>query len=52
VRRVALLLTYILVVSPIGLISRMVRDPMRRRWSHRSRSYWDLLAGAGRSHRN
>ena len=30
---------YYLVVTPAGAVSRLVRDPMRRRWNRRTTSY-------------
>ena len=34
---------YYLVVTPVGLIVKLVRDPLRREWDARAASYWDEL---------
>jgi len=34
---------YYLVVTPAGLIVKLARDPLRRRWDARAASYWDEL---------
>jgi hypothetical protein len=39
-RNVPLFLLYYLVLTPIGLVSRVVRDPLARRWSRHAASYW------------
>lgn len=33
---------YYLVVTPIGLVSRLIHDPLSRRWNRGARSYWIL----------
>lgn len=38
--RAALFLVYFLLVTPAGLVSRVVRDPMRRRLDPSAASYW------------
>ena len=43
---VPLALVYYLVLTPIGLVSRLVRDPLRRRFDARAASYWIRLDGA------
>ncbi len=40
VRRVLLALVYVLLVTPIGLLSRVTHDPLRRRWRRRAETYW------------
>lgn len=35
---------YYLVVTPIGLIIRLARDPLHRRWIRRAGSYWCIPA--------
>jgi len=37
---VLLLVFYLLVVTPVGLAVRLVRDPLRRRPDRRAASYW------------
>ncbi|MDI9830640.1 MULTISPECIES: hypothetical protein [unclassified Streptomyces] len=39
-RNVLLTVVYVLIVVPVGLVLRVVRDPMRRSWSRRRESYW------------
>lgn len=39
-RRLLLFVTYYLLVTPIGLLTRVVRDPLSRRRNPRSPSYW------------
>ncbi|MBB5120587.1 hypothetical protein [Streptomyces eurocidicus] len=36
---------YYLVVTPVGLVSRRLRDPLARRWDPRARTYWIPVAG-------
>jgi hypothetical protein len=43
-RTLLLLLAYYLVVTPVGLVGRLVRDPMSRRWDKGAQSYWILTA--------
>lgn len=40
VRTVLLAVVYYLVVTPIGLLSRVVRDPLARGWHRKAESYW------------
>jgi hypothetical protein len=41
VSRLLLLLSFVLLVTPLGLIMRLVgRDPMVRKWDEGSESYW------------
>jgi len=42
-RRLSFALLYLLVVTPVGLLTRLVHDPLRRRWSRRATSYWIFL---------
>jgi hypothetical protein len=35
---------YYLVLTPVALVVRLVRDPLRRRWDPRRHTYWDDLA--------
>ena len=35
-----LFVLYFLVVVPLGWVSRVVRDPMRRRWRPAATTYW------------
>jgi len=47
-----LFLVYYLVVTPYGLVSRVVRDPLQRRWEPRRTSYFTPLEHpAGRDRR-
>ncbi|MCX5313052.1 hypothetical protein [Streptomyces sp. NBC_00154] len=39
-RRVVLLAVYLLVVTPAGLASRLIRDPLTRRTRRCVPSYW------------
>ncbi|MET8468656.1 hypothetical protein ABZY90_12240 [Streptomyces sp. NPDC006422] len=39
-RNALLTVVYVLFVVPVGLVLRVVRDPMRRSWSRRRASYW------------
>ncbi|MBN0049115.1 hypothetical protein JS756_34555 [Streptomyces actuosus] len=39
-RTFLLLIAYCLIVTPIGLLSRLVGDPMTRRWNRRTDTYW------------
>jgi len=43
---IPLALLYYLVITPVGLVSRLVRDPLRRRWDSRADSYWVPTRGA------
>ncbi|MER7852980.1 hypothetical protein ACWEJZ_23505 [Streptomyces bacillaris] len=40
-RTLLLLLAYYLVVTPVGLLSRLVDDPLARRWNRRADTYWN-----------
>ncbi|RBL81301.1 hypothetical protein DDE05_45440 [Streptomyces cavourensis] len=40
-RTLLLLLAYYLVVTPAGLLSRLVDDPLARRWNRRADTYWN-----------
>ncbi|MFJ8648554.1 hypothetical protein ACIRNI_20845 [Streptomyces sp. NPDC093546] len=40
-RSFLLLLVYYLVVTPFGLLSRLVNDPLARRWERRADTYWN-----------
>lgn len=39
-RTFLLLLAYLLLVTPVGLVRRVVKDPLTRRWSRRADTYW------------
>ncbi|GGN52998.1 hypothetical protein GCM10012285_44560 [Streptomyces kronopolitis] len=39
-RTFVLLLVYILFITPAGLLGRLVRDPMARRWNRSAATYW------------
>lgn len=38
--RLLLLAVYVFVVTPIGLIAKLVHDPLHRRWNARATTYW------------
>lgn len=40
-----LTIAYVLLVVPAGLVTRVLRDPMRRSRRRRRRSYWQSSAG-------
>ncbi|MER7175890.1 hypothetical protein [Streptomyces mesophilus] len=40
VRAVLLATVYYLVVTPIGLLARVTRDPLDRRWAPEAETYW------------
>jgi hypothetical protein len=42
-RKLWLFALYFLVVTPVGLVCRIVRDPLRRRWERRAPSYLILV---------
>lgn len=42
-----LAIAYYAVITPVGLIVRLVHDPLRRRWDARAASYWDELRPPG-----
>lgn len=44
-RKAFLTIVYVLLVIPVGLATRVLRDPMRRSWSPRRQSYWQNSAG-------
>jgi hypothetical protein len=46
-RTLLLLVTYLLVVTPIGLVCRVVFDPLQRRWRPDAHSYWVFSAQDG-----
>ncbi|MBS2962953.1 hypothetical protein KGA66_07855 [Actinocrinis puniceicyclus] len=39
-RKALLFVLYIAVVTPVGLLLRLVRDPMRRKLNARAHTYW------------
>ncbi|MDQ1741140.1 MAG: hypothetical protein QOE53_2792 [Pseudonocardiales bacterium] len=39
-RTLLLFLLYYLIVTPIGALSRLVRDPLKREWNQRADTYW------------
>lgn len=45
-RRTLLFFTYFLLVTPIGLLWRLLRDPMQRRWDKKRVSYLTLTQPA------
>jgi hypothetical protein len=47
-RKVLLFVFYIVLVTPVGLVLRVVRDPLRRRLDGRVPSYWVEAASARR----
>lgn len=40
-----LALAYYLLVTPVGLVSRIIHDPLRRGWDPRASTYMIYLAG-------
>jgi len=44
-----LALAYAVVVLPVGLVARLVRDPLRRRPDAAAVSYWSELPGRTRA---
>lgn len=48
-RTALLALAYYLVVTPVGLVSRILHDPLRRGLDRRASTYMIYLAGADRS---
>lgn len=46
-RRLALFMTYVLVVVPYGLVRRLFRDPLARRWEPERDSYFTHTHGRG-----
>ena len=43
-RTALLALAYYLLVTPVGLVSRIVHDPLRRGWNPRASTYLTYLA--------
>jgi hypothetical protein len=43
-RGLLLLLAYYVVVLPVGITTRLLRDPLRRRLDRRATSYWIFLS--------
>jgi hypothetical protein len=39
-----LAVVYYLVVTPVGLLSRLIRDPLRRRPDRKASTYWVFTA--------
>jgi hypothetical protein len=39
-RNLLLFIVYYLFVTPIGLLSRVVGDPLTRRWNRNADTYW------------
>ncbi|MFD3522745.1 hypothetical protein [Streptomyces sp. NPDC058653] len=37
---------YLLVITPVGLVARVVRDPLRRRPDRAATSYWNRRDGS------
>lgn len=48
-RRLSLALFYYLLLTPVGLVSRMVHDPLHRRWRPHAESYWRWIGDRGRA---
>lgn len=46
-RRLSLALIYYLLITPVGVVSRVVYDPLHRRWRPRAESYWIWLGDRG-----
>ena len=42
-RTLALFIIYWLLVTPVGLVLRLTRDPLHRRWDRSASTYWDVL---------
>ncbi|MFD6156625.1 hypothetical protein ACFWF7_18815 [Nocardia sp. NPDC060256] len=34
---------YFLLVTPLGLLLRLIRDPLHRRWDRQAFSYWRMV---------
>ena len=45
-RNVLLFLLYFLVVTPAGLIARIGRDPLSRKWDPAASTYWIPSTGS------
>ncbi|MFC1406076.1 MULTISPECIES: hypothetical protein [Streptacidiphilus] len=43
--RVLLCFVYFLLVVPAGVASRLIRDPLARRWDPRAETYWVTSGG-------
>jgi hypothetical protein len=43
IRTFALFAVYVLVVTPIGLVLRVIHDPLHRRRDRAAATYWDVL---------
>lgn len=43
IRTLALFAVYVLVVTPIGLLLRVIHDPLHLRWDRAAVTYWDVL---------
>lgn len=41
---------YYLVITPAGLVVKILRDPLRRRWDARTATYWDELSVQAAAH--
>ena len=39
-----LFIVFFVVVTPLGVVLHLVRDPLRRRLQYAARSYWEPLA--------
>ncbi|NLU67794.1 hypothetical protein [Streptomyces sp. HNM0574] len=39
-RTALLAVVYAVVVTPVGLVSRLVRDPLARKWDRNAGTYW------------
>ena len=43
-RRLLLFLAYFLLIVPVALVTRLVHDPLHRRWNPRAETYWIFAA--------
>ncbi|REF00413.1 hypothetical protein [Thermomonospora umbrina] len=40
---VLLALAYLTIVTPVGVVSRLVHDPLHRRWNKETGTHWHLI---------
>jgi hypothetical protein len=45
-RNILLMAVYYLVVTPVGAIARVVRDPLSRSWDPQAATYWRVTGPA------
>lgn len=54
-RTFLLLLVYYLLITPVGLLCRVTKDPLARRWKRNADTYWHWARpadpGVRRTHR-